>query len=129
MTIKEIANSMGVSTATVSNVIHGHLEKMSPETAQMIRKKLEEYHYIPNMGARMLAKGDSEIVGVITNYPNREEKFALQDPFVSEMKRHPRQRLLHHAARRADGGRNPSYLPNLERRGADCDGSAGQPVP
>ena len=50
-----------------------------------IRKKLEEYHYIPNMGARMLAKGDSEIVGVITNYPNREEKFALQDPFVSEM--------------------------------------------
>ena len=85
MTIKEIANSLGVSTATVSNVIHGHLEKMSPETAQLIRKKLEQYQYIPNMGARMLAKGDSEIVGVITNYPNREEKFALQDPFVSEM--------------------------------------------
>lgn len=85
MTIKEIANSLGVSTATVSNVIHGHLEKMSPETAQLIRQKLEEYQYIPNMSARMLAKGDSEIVGVITNYPNREEKFALQDPFVSEM--------------------------------------------
>lgn len=85
MTIKEIATSLGVSTATVSNVIHGHLEKMSPETAQLIRKKLEEYQYIPNMSARMLAKGDSEIVGVITNYPNREEKFALQDPFVSEM--------------------------------------------
>ena len=85
MTIKEIANSLGVSTATVSNVIHGHLEKMSPETAQLIRKKLEQYQYIPNMGARMLAKGDSEIVGVITNYPNREEKLALADPFVSEM--------------------------------------------
>lgn len=85
MTIKEIANSLGVSTATVSNVIHGHLEKMSPETAQLIQKKLEQYQYIPNMGARMLAKGDSEIVGVITNYPNREEKLALADPFVSEM--------------------------------------------
>ena len=85
MTIKEIANSLGVSTATVSNVIHGHLEKMSPETAQLIRKKLEQYQYIPNMSARMLAKGDSEIVGVITNYPNREEKLALADPFVSEM--------------------------------------------
>ena len=85
MTIKEIANSLGVSTATVSNVIHGHLEKMSPETAQLIRKKLEQYQYVPNMGARMLAKGDSEIVGVITNYPNREEKLALSDPFVSEM--------------------------------------------
>ncbi len=85
ITIKEIADSLKVSTATVSNVIHGHLNKMSPEMAQRIRDKLEEYHYIPNMGARMLAKGDSEIIGVITNYPNREEKLALQDPFVSEL--------------------------------------------
>ena len=85
MTIKEIADSLAVSTATVSNVLHGHLEKMSPETAQRVRETLEKYQYIPNMGARMLAKGDSEIVGVITNYPNREEKLALQDPFVSEM--------------------------------------------
>ncbi len=85
MTIKQIADYLGVSTTTVSNVIHGHLEKMSPEVAQRIRKTLEEYSYVPNMSARMLAKGDSEIVGVITNYPNREEKFALQDPFVSEM--------------------------------------------
>ena len=85
MTIKEIANSLGVSTATVSNVIHGHLEKMSPETAQLIRKKLEQYQYIPNMGARMLARGDSEIIGVITNYPNREEKLALQDFTVEDI--------------------------------------------
>ena len=85
MTIKEIANVLRVSTATVSNVIHGHLEKMSPETAQRIREKLEHYQYIPNMCARMLANGDSQIIGIITNYPNREEKFALQDPFVSEM--------------------------------------------
>lgn len=85
MTIKEIAEALNVSTATVSNVIHGHLKKMSPETAEMIRKKLEQYQYIPNMSARMLAKGASSIIGVITNYPNREEKYALQDPFVSEM--------------------------------------------
>ncbi len=85
MTIREIANTLRVSTATVSNVIHGHLEKMSPETAQRVREKLEQYQYIPNMCARMLANGDSQIIGIITNYPNREEKFALQDPFVSEM--------------------------------------------
>lgn len=85
MTIKEIAEALHVSTATVSNVIHGHLEKMSPETAQMIRERLEQYQYIPNMGARMLAKGASSIIGVITNYPNLEEKYALQDPFVSEI--------------------------------------------
>ena len=85
MTIKEIAEALNVSTATVSNVIHGHLEKMSADTAQKIREKVEQYQYIPNMGARMLAKGASQIIGVITNYPNREEKYALQDPFVSEM--------------------------------------------
>ena len=85
MTIKEIAKELRVSTATVSNVIHGHLEKMSPDTAEMVRKKIEEYQYIPNMGARMLAKGASQMIGVITNYPNRKEKFALQDPFVSEI--------------------------------------------
>lgn len=85
MTIKEIAQALHVSTATVSNVIHGHLDKMAPETAQRVREKLELYQYIPNMGARMLAKGSSKIIGVITNYPNREEKYALQDPFVSEM--------------------------------------------
>ena len=85
MTIKQIAEALNVSAATVSNVIHGHLEKMSPETAQMIRKKIEEYQYIPNMGARMLAKGASNIIGVVTNYPNLKEKYALQDPFVSEM--------------------------------------------
>ena len=55
MTIKEIANSLGVSTATVSNVIHGHLEKMSPETAQMIRKKLEEYEAKLGLVRRYLA--------------------------------------------------------------------------
>ena len=60
MTIKEIANSMGVSTATVSNVIHGHLEKMSPETAQMIRKKLEEYHYIPQYGRACLPRATAK---------------------------------------------------------------------
>lgn len=134
MTIKEIANSLGVSTATVSNVIHGHLEKMSPETAQLIRKKLEQYQYIPNMGARMLAKGDSEIVGVITNYPNREEKLALADPFVSEMiaalENAIRGRGYYTMLRgRSDGGGDPPHFADVERRRADRNGPAGQSVP
>ena len=117
MTIKEIAEALNVSTATVSNVIHGHLKKMSPETAEIIRKKLEEYQYIPNMGARMLAQGDSSIIGVITNYPNREEKFALQDPFVSQMVAALENaiRTAYHRLREYAGGReldmdNPDYL-------------------
>ena len=38
VTIKEIAEELGVSTTTVSNVIHGKTRKMSAET----RKKIEE---------------------------------------------------------------------------------------
>ncbi len=85
MTIREISEELGLSTATVSNVIHGHLEKMSPETAQTIREKLEQYQYVPNMGARMLANGGSNIIGVIFCYPIREDKSAFQDSFVAEM--------------------------------------------
>lgn len=84
-TIKEIAASLGVSTATVSNVIHGHLHKMSPETARRVQKKLEALQYAPNMSARMLAKGDTDIIGLIVNYPRYEEMRVLQDPFVSEL--------------------------------------------
>ena len=37
-TIKEIAEKLGISTTTVSNVIHGKTGKMSADT----RKKIEE---------------------------------------------------------------------------------------
>lgn len=84
-TIKEIARSLNVSTATVSNVIHGHTKKMSPETAERVRRQLEACEYVPNMGARMLARGDSRIISVITNYPSRDDSMALQDPFLSEI--------------------------------------------
>ena len=42
-TIKEIAEKLGISTTTVSNVIHGKTGKMSADT----RKKIEE---IDNLG-------------------------------------------------------------------------------
>lgn len=85
LTIRDIAQELGVSTATVSNVIHARLEKMSPQTAQRVREKLEQYQYVPNMGARMLAKGGSRIIGVVFCYPVREDKSAFQDTFVAEM--------------------------------------------
>lgn len=41
-TIKEIAERAGVSTTTVSNVIHGKTKKVSPATIQKIEGLIRE---------------------------------------------------------------------------------------
>ena len=46
VTIKEIAEELGVSTTTVSNVIHGKTRKMSAETRKKIEEALVRYHYV-----------------------------------------------------------------------------------
>ena len=39
--IKDIAQQLGVSTATVSNVIHGKTNKVSTQTIERVQKALE----------------------------------------------------------------------------------------
>lgn len=74
-----------VSTTTVSNVIHGKTEKMSPATRDRVEQILKEQNYITNMGARMIASNRSHLIGVIINNPHTEDKNALQDPYTSEL--------------------------------------------
>ena len=45
--VKDIANMVGVSPTTVSNVIHGNTKSVSQETAQKISSILDEVGYIP----------------------------------------------------------------------------------
>ena len=45
-TIKEIAEKLGISTTTVSNVIHGKTGKMSADTRKKIEEALVRYHYV-----------------------------------------------------------------------------------
>lgn len=45
----DIAEELGLSTATVSNVIHGKTGKVSAETAERVTALLEEREYIPSM--------------------------------------------------------------------------------
>ncbi len=63
--IKDIADYVGVSATTVSNVLHGKNQRVSPETRQRIEKAIKDLGYIPNMGALMLAQEKSCIIGVI----------------------------------------------------------------
>ena len=43
VTIKEMAQELGVSTTTVSNVIHGKTKEVSPANIERIQKILKKY--------------------------------------------------------------------------------------
>ncbi len=57
----DIAEELGVSTATVSNVIHGKTKKISDRTVQRVQELLEEKQYIPSMAGILLAQNDSPL--------------------------------------------------------------------
>jgi len=81
--IIDIADELGVSTATVSNVIHGKTNKISDATVRRVQEKLVERGYIPNMAATLLAQNNSRIIGVVINNHPKYEGRVLEDPFIS----------------------------------------------
>lgn len=81
--IVDIAAELGVSTATVSNVIHGKTKKVSSQTVRRVQEKLEESGYIPNMAATLMAQNSSRIIGVVINDHKKYEGRVLIDPFVA----------------------------------------------
>lgn len=81
--IADIAEELGVSTATVSNVIHGKTKKISDETVKRVQELLEERHYIPSMAGILLAQNNSRIIGVVVNDHEKYEGKVLEDGFVS----------------------------------------------
>lgn len=86
--IIDIADELGVSTATVSNVIHGKTKKISAKTIEAVQRKLQERGYIPNMAATLLAQNDSHIIGVVMKNHEKYEGHALEDPFIASSLNH-----------------------------------------
>ena len=81
--IVDIAEELGVSTATVSNVIHGKTKKISDRTVRRVQALLEERQYIPSMAGILLSQNNSRIVGVVVNDHMKYEGKVLEDAFVS----------------------------------------------
>lgn len=88
VTIRDIAEELGLSTATVSNVIHGKTKKISDETVQRVQALLEEKQYIPSMAGILLAQNSSRIIGVVVNDHEKYEGRALEDFFVASSINH-----------------------------------------
>ena len=80
--IVDVADSLGLSTATVSKVIHGKTEKISDETVKRVQLELERSGYIPNMAGILLARNNSRIIGVVVNDHVKYEGRVLEDGFV-----------------------------------------------
>ncbi len=83
VTIKDIAEELGLSTATVSNVIHGKTKKISDRTVSKVQEQLEKSGYIPNMAAVLLAQNSSRIVCVLLSDDVKYDGKMLEDPFVN----------------------------------------------
>lgn len=81
--ICDIAEELGLSTATVSNVIHGKTDKVSDETVQRVTALLEERQYIPSMAGILLAQNSSGIIGVFVNDHQKYAGHTLSDGFLA----------------------------------------------
>lgn len=81
--ISDIAEELGLSTATVSNVLHGKTNKISDETVKRVQALLEERQYVPSMAGILLAQNSSKIIGVVINDHEKYENHALEDIFIA----------------------------------------------
>lgn len=81
--IYDIAEELGLSTATVSNVIHGKTKKISDRTVKRVMALLEKRQYFPGVADILLAQNDSRIIGVFVNDHEKYEGHTLEDFFIS----------------------------------------------
>lgn len=81
--ICDIAEELGLSTATVSNVIHGKTKKISDETVKRVMGLIEERQYMPAVAGVLMAQNSSNIIGVFVNDHEKYEGHTLEDFFIS----------------------------------------------
>ena len=64
VSLKDIAQRCGVSTATVSKALHDQKD-IGAETKNRIKKIAKEMGYLPNAAARVLKTNESNNIGVL----------------------------------------------------------------
>jgi LacI family transcriptional regulator len=76
MNIKAVAKRANVSTATVSRTMNGSA-KVTPRTAERVRRAIEALNFYPNTNARALGSGRSSLYGLIIS--------DITNPFFPEL--------------------------------------------
>ncbi len=75
-TIEDVAKLAAVSTATVSRVLN-NTGQVAKKTVSRVRAAIEQLDYVPHSGARQMAGGRQNLVGLI--FPG------IGDPFLTEL--------------------------------------------
>lgn len=90
VTMKDIADKLGLSLATVSYVInHSEKEKISHDTRIKVLETAKSMGYVPNQTAKSLANRRSNLVGIIVNLsslPSSNLKYQYLD-LAAELER------------------------------------------
>lgn len=77
VTIKDIAQLVGVSTTTISYYINGNFGKMSDKTRLRIKEAIDMTGYQPSVVAKGLATSDYKMIGVVIA--------DITNPFISSV--------------------------------------------
>jgi len=78
VTLKDIARDLGVSVITVSKALRDHSD-ISEETKARVLKRVKERNYRPNLAARALVTGRTNLLGFVVP--------ELMNPFFTEIVR------------------------------------------
>ena len=92
MTIKEIAQLAGVSSAAVSRYLNGGY--VSEEKKEQIRKVIEATGYQPSAQARMLRTKKASLVGVVVP----KDQFRIHQPDHGRYRERPCRKRLSNAS-------------------------------
>jgi DNA-binding LacI/PurR family transcriptional regulator len=82
MTIKDVADALGVSPSTISRTLTGQ-GRISPATRQMILDRMKDMGYTPNINAQRLVSGRAYMIALDLG----ESQHLLADMYFAELTR------------------------------------------
>ena len=64
VTLFDVARLAGVSTATVSRVVHGQ-DRVRPSTRERVLEVIEALGYVPDSSAQSMVRKRKEVIGLV----------------------------------------------------------------
>ena len=119
-TLKDVAQAVGVTPATVSYVLSGK-KPISDETKTRVMEAVAALGYVPDLNARSLSMRDSKLIGVVVPQTEPGDRLMFQNSFYSEIlgsiEYYARQKGYHILISATDA--NESYMTLAQQRNLD----------
>ena len=96
VTLYDVARLAGVSTATVSRVVHGQ-DRVRDVTRTRVLQAIEELGYVPDSAAQSLSRGRKDVIGLVCK--EREVDYALENAgllYYDQVLRGVEEHVRHH---------------------------------